>query len=121
MTKNMNYKTWNPSTIEGQKAKLAYMELEAKQKAMRTPGLTDAQKAAYAQELFNDMKAKYMPEGITAQPSALERALNSVPTQPATSTQPRDNLGRYESPNGDPDNPDSDSFVSIFDEPRNSQ
>lgn len=104
MNNRYDWKTWQPKDKAAQELKLAYMEMEAKRQASRTHGLSETQKAAYAQELFNDMKTKYMPNGVDAQPSALERALNA---------QPNATHGSYQ---GDPqDDPNSDSFVSIFD------
>lgn len=97
--------TWKPRTRDGQLQKQDYIKAKAKQQADRVRNLTDGQKAAYAEELFKDLMKQHMPEGVTLEPSAFERALERT-SQP----QQRDDLGRYTGH-------DDTSDHSLFDEP----
>ena len=107
MTKHMNWKSWEPKTQEGKEAKVAYIALEANQKAARMRGLTDAQRKAYAEELIAEYKKKYYPNGLAKEPSALDKALARVKSQQQAEQQYRDNQGRFS----------DDTDHTLFDEP----
>ena len=118
MNKNTNWKTWEPREQAGIDAKVAYIELEANQRASRMRGLTDAQKAAYAEELIIEDMKKYFPNGVpTKEPSALDKALARVSRTQQAEQQYRDNQGRFSGGTSPYGTTHDNSDHTLFDEP----